>query len=76
MACKKGQFDDVKLIFQGFKSFKINLNAQHDNGMTHFDVWLLGTLEYRHIEYKNVNGHQHSHPLIARLSLCCLITVM
>ena len=49
MACKKGQFDDVKLIFQGFKSFKINLNAQHDNGMTHFDVWLLGTLEYRHI---------------------------
>ena len=44
MACKKGQLDVVSLI-----TFSINLNAQHVNGMTHFDlqvlVWLLGTLE-------------------------------
>ena len=41
---QKGQLDIVSLI-----NFCINLNVQHVNGMTHFDlqvlVWLLGTLE-------------------------------
>ena len=32
MACKEGQFDVVE-----FKVFSINLNAQHVNGMTHFE---------------------------------------
>ena len=35
MACKKGHFDEVELIAK--KQFSINLNAQHVNGMTHFD---------------------------------------
>ena len=35
MTCKTGQFDDVKPII-GYKS--INLNAQHVNGITHFDL--------------------------------------
>ena len=35
MTCKTGQFDDVKPIL-GYKS--INLNAQHVNGITHFDL--------------------------------------
>ena len=34
MACKEGQFDVVEL----FKTFSINLNAQHVNGMTPFDL--------------------------------------
>ena len=34
MACKEGQFDVVEL----FKTFSINLNAQHANGMTPFDI--------------------------------------
>ena len=35
MACKQGQFDVVE-----FKTFSINWNAQHGNGMTPFDLAL------------------------------------
>ena len=41
MTCKKGQFDVVELL-----DFRINLNAQHVNGITHMFVRLLGTLMY------------------------------
>ena len=34
MSCKKGQFDVVN---NQFEAFGIDLNAQHANGMTHFD---------------------------------------
>ena len=35
MACKEGQFDVVKLMVNHqFKTFSINLNTQHVNGMT------------------------------------------
>ena len=34
MACKEGQFDVVVWL----KTFSINLNAQHVNGMTPFDL--------------------------------------
>ena len=38
MACKEGQFDVVELMVNDqFKTFSINLNAQHVNGMTPFD---------------------------------------
>ena len=37
MACKEGQFD----VVEQFKTFSINLNAQHVNGMTHFDMFIL-----------------------------------
>ena len=38
VACKKGQFDVVELMVNDqFKAITINLNAQHVNGMTHFD---------------------------------------
>ena len=33
MACKEGQFD----VVDQFKTFSINLNAQHVDGMTPFD---------------------------------------
>ena len=56
MAYKEGQFDVVELIVNNqFKAFIINLNAQHVNGMTHFELAfggkllkkrLLETLEY------------------------------
>ena len=43
MACKEGQFDVVELIVNDkFKTFSINLNAQHLNGLT---PRLLDTLE-------------------------------
>ena len=39
MAGKEGQFDVIELIVNiKFKAFRINLNAQHVNGMTHFDL--------------------------------------
>ena len=39
MACKVGQFDVVELMeIDQFKTFSINLNAQHVNGMTPFDL--------------------------------------
>ena len=34
MACKEGQFD----VVDHFKTLSINLNAQHVNGMTPFDL--------------------------------------
>ena len=35
MACKEGQFDVVEVMVNDpFESFRINLNAQHVNGMT------------------------------------------
>ena len=49
MTCKEGQFDIVELIVNNqLKTFGINLNAQHDNGMTIFDYYvrLLDTLGY------------------------------
>ena len=39
MAYKVGQFDVVELMVNDqFKTFSINLNAQHVNGMTPFDL--------------------------------------
>ena len=39
MGCKEGQFDVVELMGNDqFKTFSINLNAQHANGMTPFDL--------------------------------------
>ena len=39
VACKKGQFDNVEMMVNNqFKAFSINLNAQHVNGMTPFDL--------------------------------------
>ena len=39
MAWKYGQFDVVELmVTDQFKTFSINLNAQHVNGMTPFDL--------------------------------------
>ena len=35
MACKEGQLDVVN---DQFKTYSINLNAQHVNGMTPFDL--------------------------------------
>ena len=38
MACKEGQFDVVELMVNDIKTFRINFNAQHVNGMTPFDL--------------------------------------
>ena len=39
MGCKEGQFDVVELMVNDlFKTFSINLNAQHMNGRTPFDL--------------------------------------
>ena len=41
MACKEGQFDVVELMVNDqFKTYSINLNAQHVNGMTPFDLFV------------------------------------
>ena len=45
MACKEGQFDVVELMVNDqFKTFNINLNARHVNGMTPFDLALSSTV--------------------------------
>ena len=45
MACKEGQFDVVELVINDqFKTFSINLNTQHVNGMTPFDLALKSTV--------------------------------
>ena len=41
MACKEGQFDVVEMKGNDqFRTLSINLNAQHVNGMTPFDLSL------------------------------------
>ena len=50
MACKEGQFDVVN---DQFKTYSINLNAQHVNGMTPFDF-----LKYTVIRYSRVLSKQ------------------
>ena len=46
MACKQGQVYVVKLMVNNQCNYlRINLKALHVNGMTSFDVRLLGTLE-------------------------------
>ena len=45
MAYKEGQFDVVELMVNDqFKTYSINLNAQHVNGMTPFDLAVLCTV--------------------------------
>ena len=57
MACKEGQFDVVELMVNDqFKTFSINLNAQHVNGMTPFDLALSTVIRYsRVIQNKPMN---------------------
>ena len=39
MSCKEGQFDVVELmVYDKCKTFSINLNDEHVNGMTPFDL--------------------------------------
>ena len=53
MACKEGQFDVVELMVNDqFKTFSINLNAQHVNGMTPFDLAVKESF-HSHVEYSN-----------------------
>ena len=50
MSCKDGQFDIVEQIENSpFKNFSINLNAQHVNGMTLFDVCTV--IRYSRVTY-------------------------
>ena len=53
MACKKGQFDVVELMVNDqFKTFSINLNAQHVNGMTPFDLAVCTVIRYSRVPSK------------------------
>ena len=50
MACKEGQFDVVELMAnEQFKTFSINLNAQHVNGTTPFDLALGTVIRYSRV---------------------------
>ena len=54
MACKEGQFDAVELMLNDqFKTFSINLNAQHINGMTPFDLALSTVIRYSRVLQKH-----------------------
>ena len=55
MACKEGQFGVVELMVnEQFKTFSINLNAQHVNGMTPFDLALSTVITYSRVMCINV----------------------
>ena len=56
MACKEGQFEVVELMINDLKTFSINLNAQHVNGMTPFDLALKSTV----IRYSRVANRTKS----------------
>ena len=46
MVRKEGQFDVVELMVNDLKTFSINLNDQHVNGMTPFDLALSMVIRY------------------------------
>ena len=53
MAYKEGQFDVIELMANDqFKTFSINLNAQHVNGMTPFDLALGTVIKYFRVHKK------------------------
>ena len=55
MACKEGQFDVVELMVNDqFKTFNINLNARHVNGMTPFDLALSTVIRYSRVCSKQI----------------------
>ena len=57
MVCKEGQFDVVELMVNDqFKTFSINLNAQHVNGMTPFDLALSTVIRYSRVGKKNISN--------------------
>ena len=50
MFCKEGQFDVVELMVNDHsKTFSINLNTQHVNGMTPFDLALSTVMRYSRV---------------------------
>ena len=50
MACKEGQFYVIELMVNDqFKTFGINLNTQHVNGMTPFDLALSTVIRYSRV---------------------------
>ena len=57
MACKEGQFDVVELMVNDqFKAFSINLNAQHVNGMTPFDLALSTVIRYSRVRCRSLGS--------------------
>ena len=50
MACKEGQFDVVELLVNDIKTFSINFNAQHVNGMTPFDLAVCTVIRYSRLD--------------------------
>ena len=68
MSCNEGQFDVVEVI---------NLNAQHVNGMTHFDLVKLGTfIRYSRVVLNQIKASRSELDLQAwiqmeKLSVVC-----
>ena len=46
MACKEGQFD----VADQLKTFSMNLNARHVNGMTPFDLAVCTIIRYSKVK--------------------------
>ena len=62
MACKEGQFDVVELMATDqFKTFSINLNAQHVNGMTPFDLALSTVIRYSRVNLIDLPRRETVH---------------
>ena len=62
MACKEGQFDVVGLMANDqFKTFSINLNAQHVNGMTPFDLALSTVIRYSRVNLIDLPRRETVH---------------
>ena len=60
MAGKEGQIDVVELMANNqFKTFSINLNAQHDNGMTPFDLAFSTVIRYSRIVGAHASCRQY-----------------
>ena len=50
MACKEGRFDGAELMVNDhFKTFSINLNTQHVNGMTPFVLAVCTVIRYSRV---------------------------
>ena len=73
MACKEGQFVVVELMVNDqFKIFSINLNAQHVNGITPFDLDLSTVITYSRVGWVKYRDFLESRvaTLISKFLLC------
>ena len=78
MACKEAQLDVVELMVNDqFKTFSINLNAQHVYGMTPFDLaYICTAIRYSRVGRSYIPHHECAHSGSVMLSNSMVFSII